>query len=83
MVNGLFKITKWDQIVLIFEVKDEQTGLQICAKLICDRWCSFEIIDQKACRSYGEQDSTKVCTFPFCFLNKFGGNVETDWYTSE
>jgi hypothetical protein len=63
MVNGLFKIRKWskeqnhDQIVLIFLVKDEQTGLHICAKQICDRSSRFEIIDQNACRSYDEQDS--------------------------
>jgi hypothetical protein len=65
MVNGLFKIRKLskvhnhNQIVLIFLVTDEQTGLHICAKRICDRTSYFEIIDQKACRSYGEQDSSK------------------------
>jgi hypothetical protein len=61
MVNGLFKIGKWskvqnhDQIVLIVLVKDEQTCLHICAKRICDRLRTFAIIDQKTCRSYGEQ----------------------------
>jgi hypothetical protein len=67
MVNGLFKIRKLskvqnhDQIVLIVWVKDEQTGLHICAKRICDRLRTFDIIDQKACRSYGEQDSRTLC----------------------
>jgi hypothetical protein len=63
MVNGLFKIRKTskvhnnDQIVLIFQFKDEQTGLHKCAKVICDWSSSFEIIEQNACRSYDEQDS--------------------------
>jgi hypothetical protein len=62
-VNDLFQIRKWskihnnDQTVLIFGVKDEQTCLHICAKRMCDRLCTVDIIDQKACRSYGEQDS--------------------------
>jgi hypothetical protein len=62
MVNGLFKIRKTskvhnnDQIVLIF--KDQYTGLHICAKGICDRSSTFEIIEQNACRSYDEQHST-------------------------
>jgi hypothetical protein len=62
-VNGLFQIGKWskvhnnDQTLLIFWVKDEQTCLHICAKRICDRLHIFDIIDQNACRSYGEQDS--------------------------
>jgi hypothetical protein len=34
------------------------TGLEIYAKRICDRSSIFEIIDEKACRSYGEQDSS-------------------------
>jgi hypothetical protein len=46
------------RIVLIFYIKDEQTGLHICAKRICDWQSSFVIIEQKACRSYGEQDSS-------------------------
>jgi hypothetical protein len=38
------------------------TLVYICAKGICDRSCSFEIIDQKACRRYGDQDSSgEVC----------------------
>jgi hypothetical protein len=41
----------------------EQTGLHICAKRTCDRSCIFEIIDQKACRSYGEQDSSNYQVF--------------------
>jgi hypothetical protein len=45
------------RIVPIFWFEYEQIGLHICAKLFCDRSCIFEIIDQKACRSYGEQDS--------------------------
>jgi hypothetical protein len=49
--------------VLIFWVNDEQTGLHICAKKNCDRFRSFDIIDQKACRSYGEQDSSDYCFF--------------------
>jgi hypothetical protein len=55
-VNGLFKIRSWskvhnnDQTVLIFGVKDEQTGLHICAKRIFDRPRRFVIIEQKACR---------------------------------
>jgi hypothetical protein len=62
-VKSAFKIRKWskvhnnDQIVLNFLVKDEQTGLHICAKRICDRLSSFEIIHQKVCQSYGEQYS--------------------------
>jgi hypothetical protein len=63
-VNGLFQIRKWskvhnnDQTVLIFWVKDEQTCLHICAgKRICDRLRTFDIIDQMACRSSGEQDT--------------------------
>jgi hypothetical protein len=61
MVNGLFKIrtsSKTDnsnQIVQIFQFNDEQTGQHICAKGICDRSSCFEIIQQKPCRSYGEQ----------------------------
>jgi hypothetical protein len=60
--KSAFKIRKWskvhnnDQIVLNFSVKDEQTGLHICAKGMCERSSSFEIIDQNACRSYDEQD---------------------------
>jgi hypothetical protein len=63
-VNGLFQIRELskvhnnDQTVLIFWVKDEQTGLHICAKRICDRPRRYVIIEQKACRSYGEQDSS-------------------------
>jgi hypothetical protein len=63
-VNGLFQIRKGSkvhnnaQIILIVLVNDEQTGSHICAKRICDRSSRFEIIDQNACRSYGEQDST-------------------------
>jgi hypothetical protein len=63
-VNGLSQIRKWskvhnnEQTVLIFWVKDEQTCLYIRAKRICDRLRTFDIIDQKACRSYGEQDSS-------------------------
>jgi hypothetical protein len=68
MVNGLFKIRTLskvlvhtnDQIVLIVLVKDEETGLHMCAKRIFDRSSSFEIIDQKACRSYGEQASSYI-----------------------
>jgi hypothetical protein len=62
-VKFALKIRKWskvhnnDQIVLIFYVKDEQIGLHIYAKRICDRSSTFELIHQKACRSYGEQDS--------------------------
>jgi hypothetical protein len=66
-VNGLFirtwsKVHNNDQTVLVFWVKDEQTGLHICAKQICDRPSCFDIIEQKACRSYGEQDSSHVST---------------------
>jgi hypothetical protein len=56
-VHGLFKIRKRskvhnkDQIIPIFQVKDEQTGLHICAKRVCDRPSSFVIIEQKACRA--------------------------------
>jgi hypothetical protein len=32
----------------------------MCAKRICDLSNSFEIIHQKACRSYDEQDSSQV-----------------------
>jgi hypothetical protein len=46
------------RIVPIQGFKDEQTGLHICAKRICDWSSSFKIIYQKACRSYGEQDSS-------------------------
>jgi hypothetical protein len=46
------------RIVPIFLFKDEQIGLHICAKRICDRSCICELIDQQACRSYGEQDSS-------------------------
>jgi hypothetical protein len=62
-VNGLFQIRKFskvhtnDQTVLILLVKDEQTCLHICAKRIWDRLLTFDIIDQKASRSYGKQDS--------------------------
>jgi hypothetical protein len=38
--------------------KDVKANLHICAKRICDRTSSFEIIDQKAYRSYGAQDSS-------------------------
>jgi hypothetical protein len=67
-VNVPFQIRKWskvhhnDQTVLIFGVKDEQTCLHICAKRICDRLLTFDIIDQMACRSYGEQDSSVLIT---------------------
>jgi hypothetical protein len=40
--------------------KDEQIGLHTCDKRICDRSSSFEIIHQKAWRSYGEQDSKRL-----------------------
>jgi hypothetical protein len=65
-VKSPFKIRTWsqvhsyDQIALNFWVKDEQTGLHICATRICDRSRTFDIIDQNACRSYGEQDSNHV-----------------------
>jgi hypothetical protein len=81
MVNGLFKIRTWsqvhsyDQIVLIFWVKDEQTGLHICAKQICDRSRTCDIIDQKACRSYGEQDSNSLQPVRFIMPSPFPVNV--------
>jgi hypothetical protein len=62
-VNGIFKIREWskvhnnDQTVLICLGNDEHTGLHICAKRICDRPRRFVVIEQKACRSYGKQDS--------------------------
>jgi hypothetical protein len=64
MVNVLFEIRKWskvhnnNQIVLMCYAMDQHTGLHICTKRICDRSSSFTIIHQKACRSYGEQDSS-------------------------
>jgi hypothetical protein len=54
------KILNNNRFVLIFQFKDEHTGIHICAKGICDRSSSFEIIHQKACRSYGEQDSSHM-----------------------
>jgi hypothetical protein len=63
-VNSAFKTVKSHKtlinrrIVTIFLFKDEQTGLHIFAKRICDWSSSFKIIHQKACRSYGEQDSS-------------------------
>jgi hypothetical protein len=51
---------------LVF-INDEQTGLHICAKQICDRPSSFVIIEQKACRSYDEQDSSYIL-YPYCLV---------------
>jgi hypothetical protein len=56
--SKLEKRLKYTIIGLICQFKDEQTGLHICAKGIYDRSSGFEIIEQKACRSYDEQDSS-------------------------
>jgi hypothetical protein len=62
-VNFAFKTCKSHKtltnrrIVPIFSFK--HIGLHICTKLICDRSCSFESIDQKACRSYSKQYSSR------------------------
>jgi hypothetical protein len=45
--------------------------LHICAKRICDRLLTFDIIDQKACRSYGEQDSRSVTKLQVYFSVHF------------
>jgi hypothetical protein len=46
------------RIVTIVYFNYYLTGLHICAKHMCDLSSSFNIIYQKACRSYGEQDSS-------------------------
>jgi hypothetical protein len=56
-------------IVTMFYLKYEQTGLHICAKRIYDRSSSFKIIHQKACRSYGEHDSSKNVQFNSTLFN--------------
>jgi hypothetical protein len=47
-------------MVTVFQFKDEQTGLHMCAKQICDRSSSFKIIQKTACSSYGELDNKWV-----------------------
>jgi hypothetical protein len=64
-VNSVFKTVTSHKtlnnrrIVSIVYIKAEQTGLHICAKRICDRSSSFEIIHHIAWRCYGKQDSNK------------------------
>jgi hypothetical protein len=74
-VKSAFKFVKSHKtrtnrrIVTILLFKDEQTVFfftYICAKGICDRSSSFEIIYQKACRSYGKQDSSTALNRAQC-----------------
>jgi hypothetical protein len=58
-----YQIQNYDQIFLKFHFEDEQPCVHICAKRICDLSSSFEMIPQKACSSYGEQDSSTFVNF--------------------